>query len=152
MDFLQISGKRFLVFGVANRKSVAYAIARTLEKQGAEVIYVVRSEQRRESLGKLLEDRQIHVCDVEFEDQIASLVEALRTKSSPFDGIVHSIAFANRDELEGRFCDPSREGWRTALDVSAYSLTAIARRIEPLMLEVCSRNTRKEIRAFKDGS
>jgi enoyl-[acyl-carrier protein] reductase I len=69
-DFLQLEAKTFVVFGVANRKSVAYYIARTLEEAGATVVYVVRSPERRESLGKLLIDREILVCDVEDQQQI----------------------------------------------------------------------------------
>ncbi|MEC8799841.1 MAG: SDR family oxidoreductase, partial [Planctomycetota bacterium] len=68
MDFLQLAGKTIVVFGVANRKSVAWHVAKSLEECGAQVIYVVRSEQRRDSLTKLLADREVHVCDVEFEE------------------------------------------------------------------------------------
>ena len=73
MSFLQVEGRHFLVLGVANRKSVAWHIARILEECGATVVYVVRSPQRRESLKKLLDGREVLVCDVEFQDQIEAL-------------------------------------------------------------------------------
>ena len=96
---LQLSGKRFLVFGVANKKSVAYQTALVLEQAGAEVVYSVRSEQRREQLtSKLLAGRTVLVCDVEREEEIARLAEQTAEMQKPLDGILHSVAFA---EYEG---------------------------------------------------
>ena len=73
MDYLQLKDQRIVVFGAANRKSVAFVVGRQLEEIGAQVLYVVRSEQRRETLEKLLPGRELHVCDVEFPDQIERL-------------------------------------------------------------------------------
>src|SRR5262245_58008422 len=95
MDFLGLPGKTVLVFGVANRKSVAWHVARTLEEVGAKVVYVVRSEERRQSVAKLLEGCEIHVCDVEFDEQIARLKEELTSRGHKFAGMLHSIAFAD---------------------------------------------------------
>ena len=95
MSFLNLNGKRFLVMGVANRKSVAWAITQSLEAEGAEVIHSVRSTTRLESLQKLFNDRKAYVCDVEFLDQIEALAEMVGKQHGPLDGIVHSIAFAN---------------------------------------------------------
>ena len=75
MDFLRVKDKVFVVFGVANKKSVAWHIAKNLEDNGAKVIYIVRSQARKESTAKLLKDRQVLVCDVEFEDQIQAVVD-----------------------------------------------------------------------------
>src|SRR5262245_29572557 len=94
-DFLQLAGKSILVFGVATRKSVAFHIATTLEQVGAKVVHVVRSEARRSTVAKFLPDSEIYVCDVEHEDQIASLYEQLSKRGHPFHGLVHSIAFAD---------------------------------------------------------
>src|SRR6188768_1513750 len=95
MDFLGLSGKTLLVFGVANKKSVAYAVAKTLEEAGAKVVFVVRSHERRDSLAKLLADREIYVCDVEFDEQISHLKDELTAAGHKFGGLLHSIAFAD---------------------------------------------------------
>ncbi|MGI9515535.1 MAG: SDR family oxidoreductase, partial [Pirellulaceae bacterium] len=100
MDFLQIRDKQFIVFGVANKKSVAWHIAKSLEEFGATVIYVVRSVERKESLAKLLDGRRVLVCDVEHEDQIQAVATQLAAEDVKLDGLVHSIAFA---DYEGGF-------------------------------------------------
>src|SRR5687768_3991761 len=97
-DFLGLAGKSILVFGVANKKSVAYHVAATLEDAGCQVVYVVRSEERRASLAKLLAGREIHVCDVEFEEQIVRLRDELTARGHKFAGLLHSIAFADYPE------------------------------------------------------
>ena len=95
MDFLQLSGKSVVVFGVANKKSVAWHIGKTLESHGAKVIYVVRSEARKESTAKLLADRPVYVCDVEFEDQIDAVRDEIaKDHPEPLVGLVHSIALS----------------------------------------------------------
>ena len=95
MDFLGLSGRNVLVMGVANKKSVAYRIASLLETAGAEVIYSVRSEARRDSLTKLLPGRQILVCDVSDQAQIDSLAATFSGQGIRLAGLVHSIAFAD---------------------------------------------------------
>src|SRR5436190_609570 len=94
-DFLQLSGKTILVFGVANKKSVAWHIGRVLAESGTSVVYAVRSEARRASLAKLLPDAEIHVCDVERPDEIARLQGAVAARHGKIQGLVHSIAFAD---------------------------------------------------------
>ena len=94
-DFLQLAGKRILVMGVANRKSVAWHISRVLVEAGAEVVYAVRNEARREQVQQLVGDAAVFVCDVEFEDQIERLARELSERYDRFDGLVHSIAFAD---------------------------------------------------------
>ncbi|MDX1927584.1 MAG: SDR family oxidoreductase, partial [Pirellulaceae bacterium] len=92
MDFLQLSGKRILIFGVANKKSVAYKIGQQLSEVGAEPVYVVRSETRREQVAKLFPDRPVYVCDVEQQSQIDALAAQLKQDFDGFFGFVHSIA------------------------------------------------------------
>lgn len=132
-DFLQLSGKKILVFGVANRKSVAYHIGTTLEQAGAEVIYVVRSESRRDSLAKLLAGREIHVCDVEHEPQIASLRESLQSRGHCFHGLVHSIAFADYSDGMRPFHETGKSAFLRAVDISCYSLLALSNALQELL-------------------
>jgi len=124
-DFLGLSGKRFLVMGVANKKSVAYGIARLIEQSGGEVIYSVRSEARRDSLGKLLRGRRVLVCDVEKQDEIDALAATLRDDDVRLAGLVHAIAFADYSEGIRPFHETSRRQFLQAVDISAFSLTAV---------------------------
>ena len=135
MGFLNLQNKTILVFGVANKRSVAYHVGRVLEEQGARVIYSVRSQERKEGLKKLLADREVFVCDVEHEDQIANLAEAVRAKHAKLDGVVHSIAFANYETFAGNFHEVSRKDFLQAVDVSCYSLIAIANAFKDLLDE-----------------
>lgn len=127
-DFLQVAGKTFLVFGVANRKSVAWAVARTLEEQGAKVVYSVRSEARRKSLESLLSGKPVFVCDVEQEGAVAQLAAAVaQAGHAPLHGLVHSIAFANYSEGFKPFHETKRADFLQATAVSAFSLVEVAR-------------------------
>ena len=127
VDFLQLEGKTVLVFGVANRKSVAYFIGRTLADAGAQVVYVVRSEARRQSVGKLLGPAaEIHVCDVEHQDQIDSLRDEVRRRHPRLHGLVHSIAFADYGEGAKPFHETPRHAFLRAIDISCYSLVALS--------------------------
>ncbi len=125
MDFLKISGKHFLVFGVANKKSVAWHIARNLEENGATVIYVVRSESRRESTAKLLKDRRVLVCDVEFDDQIQAVADSLRADGIMLDGLVHSIAFADYSGGFKPFHETPRKSFLRTVDISCFSFVSV---------------------------
>jgi enoyl-[acyl-carrier protein] reductase I len=124
-DFLSISGKTFLVMGVANRKSVAYRIATMIESAGANVIYTVRSETRRESLSKLLEGKRMILCDVEDQTQIDSLQRTLADENVSLAGLVHSIAFADYPEGIRPFHETTRQQFLQAVDISAFSLTSV---------------------------
>lgn len=133
-DFLQLSGKTFLVFGVANRKSVAWAVASSLEEQGAEVIYSVRSDARKQSLAALLAGRPVFVCDVEHEGAAAKLAsEVAAAGHAPIAGIVHSIAFANYAEGFKAFHETKRADFLQATAVSAFSLVEIANAFKSLL-------------------
>ena len=100
MSFLDLSGKTFLVAGVANRKSIAYVVSQLLESEGAKVIYSVRSQKRKDELQKYLKERTILICDFEEEDQINDLGSTLKDslQDEKLSGILHSIAFANFSE------------------------------------------------------
>jgi enoyl-[acyl-carrier protein] reductase I len=124
-DFLGLSGKTVLVMGVANKKSVAYRIAHLLEQSGAEVIYSVRSEARKESLAKLLTGRHVFVCDVEQQSQIDQLARQLTEQKIQLAGLVHSIAFADYPEGIRPFHETTRRQFLQAIDISAFSLISV---------------------------
>ncbi|HVU33327.1 MAG TPA: SDR family oxidoreductase [Opitutaceae bacterium] len=131
-DFLQLDGKTVLVFGVANRKSVAWAVAQSLEEQGAKVIFSVRSEARRKSLEALLAGRPVFLCDVEQEGAVERLAaEVAAAGHAPLHGIVHSIAFANYSEGFRPFHETRRADFLQATAVSAFSLVEVARAFKP---------------------
>jgi enoyl-[acyl-carrier protein] reductase I len=126
-DFLQLSGKTVLVFGVANRKSVAWAIAKSLEEQGTKVLYSVRSEARKKSLETLLAGKPTFICDVEREGAVAKLADEIAAAGhAPLHGIVHSIAFANYGEGFKAFHETKRADFLQATAISAFSLVEIA--------------------------
>lgn len=131
-DFLQLAGKTFLVQGVANRKSVAWFIATTLEEQGARVVYAVRSTERKKSLESLLAGKPVFVCDVEQDgacDQLAGEVAAAGL--TPVHGLVHSVAFANYREGFKSFAETKRQDFLQAIAISAFSLVELARAFKP---------------------
>jgi len=130
VDYLGFSGNTYLVMGVANKKSVAFRIARQIEQLGGSVIYSVRSESRRDSLSKLLRDREIIVCDVEDPQQIQSLADQLSSKSIELSGFVHSIAFADYPEGIRPFHETTRQQFLQAFDISCFSLTQVSNAIK----------------------
>lgn len=131
MSWLGLAGKRILIMGVANRKSIAWFIAKTLEAEGAEVIFSVRSQSRLDSLKKLLGDRKAYLCDVEFPEQIEALAEEIGKDGKPIDGIIHSIAFADYSEGFKPFHETKREQFLQATSISAFSIVEIARAFKP---------------------
>ncbi len=137
-DFLQLAGKRVLVFGVKNRKSVAYHVGQALQEAEAEVVYVVRSEERRESVAKLLPDAAIYACDVEHQDQIDQLAAELAKRYDTLHGVVHSIAFGDYSEGPKPFHETSREQLLRAFDISCFSLMAISNALKNLLAKDAS--------------
>ncbi|WP_339732616.1 SDR family oxidoreductase [uncultured Gimesia sp.] len=133
MDFLQLAGKRILIFGVANRKSVAYQTGKVLEEAGAEVIYVVRSEARRESLSKLIKHAPIFVCDVEHQPEIDQLATEIRQQYDVIHGLVHSIAFADYSAGWLPFHQTPRAAFLQAVDISCFSLMALSNAFSQLL-------------------
>jgi enoyl-[acyl-carrier protein] reductase I len=131
-DFLQLAGKTVLVFGVANRKSVAWFVAKTLEEQGARVVYSVRSDARKKSLDAQLAGKPVFVCDVEQEAAPDRLAAELAAAGHPLlHGVVHSIAFANYADGFKPFHGTKRADFLQAMAVSAFSLVEIARALKP---------------------
>jgi enoyl-[acyl-carrier protein] reductase I len=133
MDYLKLSGKTFLVTGVANKKSVAYHVAKSLTDCGASVVYVVRSEQRKESLAKLLAGSPVYVCDVEFEDQVARLATDLTSAGYRFHGLLHSIAFADYPEGIKPFHETPKQAFLRSVDISCFSLISLCNALKDLL-------------------
>jgi enoyl-[acyl-carrier protein] reductase I len=117
--------------GVANRKSVAWAVVRSLEEEGAKVICSVRSEKRLETVRSLLGDRPAYVCDVERVSEIEALADAVGREHGPIDGLVHSIAFANYSEGFKPFHETKREDYLQSTAISSFSLVDVARAFKP---------------------
>ena len=138
MDFLQLAGKSILIFGVANRKSVAYHISRVLEDAGVHCVYVVQSEDVKKSVAKLLDDADIYVCDVEHEEQIARLRAEIGKTHKCFHGLVHSIAFADYSAGPLPFHETPKAAFLQAVDISCFSLVAICRAFADLLDEDAS--------------
>lgn len=132
-DFLQLNGKRIAVFGVANKKSVAFRVGQTLEEAGAEVIYVVRSPARREQLAKTLAGRTLLTCDVERQEEIDQLAEQLQRDYGSLYGFVHSIAFADYSQGIHPFHATTRRQFLQAIDISCFSLMALSNALKPLL-------------------
>ena len=136
MDFLQLAGKSILVFGVANRKSVAFHIGQILEAAGAKVVYVVRSPARKASVARLLEsDAEIYVCDVEHQDQIDALREEIGRRHERFHGLIHSIALADYADGPQPFHATPKAAFLRSVDISCYSLIALANAFRDLLDE-----------------
>jgi enoyl-[acyl-carrier protein] reductase I len=132
-DFLQLAGKSILVFGVANKKSVAYAVGRVLVEAGADVTYVVRTPARRETVQPLIEPAPVFVCDVEFEDQIKRLHHDLAATGRTFHGLLHAIAFADYAGGGQPFHEAPKSAFLRALDISCYSLIALSNTLKDLL-------------------
>lgn len=138
MSFLNLNKKVFLVFGVANKKSLAWFVAKTLEEQGAEVIYSVRTESRKKSLETLLEGKPVYICDVEHLEQIERLAQEIGKKYGQLDGIVHSIAFANYSAGFKPFYETKRSDFLQAMSISSFSIVEIANAFKPYLSKKAS--------------
>ncbi len=132
-----LEGRTALILGVANKWSIAYAIAKAFRREGAKVLLTYQGERLKdaaEELGAELGAALIFSCDVTKDEDLATLAATVKAQGR-LDIIVHSIAFANREDLTNSFVETSREGYRVAQDVSAYSLVAVSRVLYPLMPE-----------------
>ncbi|MEO6725467.1 MAG: enoyl-ACP reductase [Blastocatellia bacterium] len=133
-----LAGKIGLIVGVANKHSIAWAIAQSAAREGARLAFNYQSERLKgnvEELAKTLDGAKTYQCDVSNDDEIAALMAGVETDLGKLDFLIHSVAYAPREELTGEFVNTSREGFRTALDVSAYSLVAMTRAALPLMAD-----------------
>jgi len=131
-----LEGKKALIFGVANDKSIAWAVAEAFAREGAEVALAYAGEAVAKRVAPLAESigaRLVLPCDVRSDEDLAQLFENIRKEWGGLDVLVHSVAFANKEELKGSFLNTTREGFATALDISAYSLIAMCKEAAPLM-------------------
>lgn len=131
-----LEGKRALIVGVANERSLAWAIAQRLHEEGAELAFTYwgeKMESRVRPLAESLGAQIVEDLDVSQDQQIAETFSRISQKWDSLDILIHSVAFANREDLNGRFVDTSRAGFQLALDISAYSLVALAKPAEKLM-------------------
>ena len=135
---IQLQGKRGLVMGVSNARSLGWAIAERLRDAGAELAFSYQGERLKEDLEKLTRDMpgtRLYQCDVTQEEELQAMFSDLRDVWGSLDYVVHSIAFAPRPAMDGRYIETTRDDWRTALEISAYSLVSVARAAEPLLAE-----------------
>jgi len=134
-----LDGKLGLVFGVANKRSIAWAIAQAWAREGAKLAFTYQGERLKENVEELAgafgADTLILPCDVTKDEQIADVFKTVGEKFGKLHLMLHSVAFAPKDALEGEFVNTSREAFRVAHDVSAYSLVALARGAASLMTE-----------------
>ncbi len=129
-------GKKALILGVANERSLAWSIAQHLHEGGAQLGFNFLGEALERRVRPLAESVQAEIvapCNVSDDQQLDSFFQLAKDQWGHLDILIHSVAYANREDLDGRFVNTSREGFRTALDISAYSLIAAAKRAEPLM-------------------
>lgn len=133
-----LEGKKGLVIGVANKHSIAWAIAQAAAREGAQMLFSYQNERLRENVEELVQTlpgASACVCDVGDDSQIDAMMKQAAEKLGRLDFLVHSLAFAPREELTGEFVNTTRQGFATALDVSAYSLVAVTRAAMPLMTD-----------------
>ena len=130
-----LEGKKALIFGVANNRSIAYGISSAFKRQGARLAFSYMGDaikKRVEPISEELGGEFTFPCDVTSDAQIEQTVGLVREKWGSVDILVHSVAFAHKEDLHGRFIDTSRDGFRTALEISAFSLVALSKAFEPL--------------------
>lgn len=131
-----LEGKKGIILGVANDHSLAWYCAKSLHEQGAELAFTYQGpalERRLRPLAESVNSSFIEQCDLSNDQDIETTFKKLAQKWDRLDFVIHAVAFANKEELEGHFLDTSREGFKLALDVSAYTLTAVAKAAAPLL-------------------
>ena len=133
-----MAGKKGLIMGVANNRSIAWGIAQALHAQGAELAFTYQGEALKKRVGPLAESvgsNTLLPCDVTDMAQLDSVFDSLKTQWGKIDFLVHAIAFSDKDDLKGRYLDVSRENFLMAMDISCYSFTAAAKRAAALMTD-----------------
>jgi enoyl-[acyl-carrier protein] reductase I len=133
---IDLSGKAALVLGVANQRSLAWAIAESLGEAGCRLAFTYQGERLHENVTKLAskyDDALVMACDVTSDEQLDGVFSQIESTFGRLDILIHSIAFARREDLEGEFRKTTLEGWRIALDISAYSLVALSNRAAKFM-------------------
>jgi enoyl-[acyl-carrier protein] reductase I len=135
-----LQGKNVVIMGVANERSIAWGITKSLHNAGANLIFTNRQERSYQKLVKLLEKHEIEAklivsCDVSSDESIQQAFSEIKEKIGTIHGLVHSVAFANREELKGEYADTSREGFLIAQEISAYSLVAVTKAAKEVMID-----------------
>ncbi len=137
---LSLDGKTFVVMGVANKRSIAWGIARSLHQAGARLIFTYAGERLESSVRELAdsleaENTLVLPCDVTNDEEIAKCFAAIKEEVGVIHGIAHCIAFANKEELQGEYLNTTRDGFLLAQNISSYSLTAVVKQARTLMTE-----------------
>ncbi len=133
-----LNDKIGMIFGVANKRSIAWACARACAEHGAQMAFTYQGERLKENVEKLageLENSLVVPCDVSRQEEVAAAFAAVKEKYGRLDFVIHSIAYAPKEALEGEFVATTRDAFRTALDISAFSLTQVSLAAAPLMTE-----------------
>ena len=135
-----LAGKNFVIMGVANKRSIAWGIAQSLHKAGANLIFTFQGERLKKNVEELVEtlnmDKQILIpCDVTNDEDIVTSFQEIKNQVGVIHGLAHCIAFAKTEDLEGDFSNTSRDGYRIAQDISAYSLIAVSKAAKELMTD-----------------
>ncbi|SFA78346.1 Enoyl-[acyl-carrier-protein] reductase [NADH] [Bacillus sp. cl95] len=137
---LSLSGKTYVVMGVANKRSIAWGIARSLHDAGAQLIFTYAGERLEKSVRELAESLEaertiVLPCDITVDEEVAQCFARIKEEVGTIQGVAHCIAFANKEELQGDYMNTTREGFLLAHNISSYSLTAVAKEAKDLMVE-----------------
>lgn len=135
-----MKGKNIVVMGVANQRSIAWGIAKSLHREGANLIFTNRQQRSAKKLQKLLDEDEINAkllvtCDVASDESISEAFTEIKEQVGVIHGVVHAVAFADTNELKGEYADTSRDGFLLAQEISAYSLVSVTREARKLMTE-----------------
>ncbi|MGL4334159.1 MAG: SDR family oxidoreductase, partial [Lactococcus garvieae] len=131
-----LEGKKIVIMGVANNKSIAWGCAKAMKDQGATLIYTYQNERMEKQLAKLAGPEDLLIeCDVVSDESIRRAFSTIESRVGKIDGLVHAIAYSKKEELDGNVSDISRDGYALAQDISAYSLLAVAKAAKPLFNE-----------------
>jgi enoyl-[acyl-carrier protein] reductase I len=139
-DLLKIKGKNIVIMGVANQRSLAWGVAKSLAKAGANLIFTYRKERSMDRITKLLNENEMEAklivqCDVNEDESIKDAFKTIGEQAGSIYGVVHSLAFAHAEDLRTDFINTSRDGFAFAQDTSAYSLIAVAKEASPYMTD-----------------
>ncbi len=133
-----MAGKKGIIFGVSNKRGIAYGIAKALHDNGAEIAFTYANESMKSRVSPIAEEMNspiIEECDVTNEEHLSRVFSKVKDQFETLDFVIHAVAFANREDITGNFSDISRAGWDLALGVSAYSLVAVSKHARPLLKE-----------------
>ncbi|HDV6254931.1 TPA: enoyl-ACP reductase FabI [Staphylococcus pseudintermedius] len=140
---MNLEGKTFVIMGIANKRSIGFGVAKVLDQLGAKLVFTYRKERSFNELDKIIDqlnqsEKHVYQIDVQSDEEVVNGFEKIGQAVGKIDGVFHSIAFARVEELRGRFSDTSRDGFLLAQDISAYSLTIVAREARKIMNEAGS--------------